>query len=470
MKKKYKIIIGIGSFILLFFMYNNYRMIEEDLEKYRNLNNNNSNSSSNISEKSNKLINSQKSAEIKKEVTIQNKGVLTEITKEYNFEKLEDVIKYLAENLDNAKFTPIRKGWQFDYGFRDGWLLNKYEYIRSLLTYKHFQSKLKYPIYLSGPHTQDKLNLNSKYSFGHYNPKFLVMLRKSILQIMSEEDFITITKPLLKKYSILDFLKKNKDIYEITQKYPDEFDRIKLEYIKGMQNKTLSEGAYRDLVPSLLNSEVYWNWSETSYNFWIRRDIDNTKNLWIELINDVLNGYEYETALTNQTKEKKVIGSFIILYNSEKWEECIELAEDNLDLFENKTSLLLTLSRAYGFMSNFERAIFYAKQILEKEPLNYYALFNLGAYYFNLKELILAEDYYLKALSIKPSYVRVNINLALLYEEQGEKEKAIEQYLKALKLFKENNFNEEVISFSKEVLKLDPNNILAKKYLNSYKN
>ena len=109
---------------------------------------------------------------------------------------------------------------------------------------------------------------------------------------MSEKDFITFTKPLLEKYNILEFLKKNKDIYEITQKYPDAFDRIKLDYIKKIQNKTLSAGEYRDLRPSMLNSEDYWNWSETSYHFWIRRDIDNTKEIWIGMINDILNAYE----------------------------------------------------------------------------------------------------------------------------------------------------------------------------------
>jgi hypothetical protein len=219
--------------------------------------------------------------------------------------EINNAIKHLAENLDSAKFAPIRQGWQFDYGFRDGWLLNKFEYLRSLLTYKDFQSKFKHPIYLSGPHTRDNLNLNSNYSFGHYNPKFLALLHKSVLQIMSEKDFITFTKPLLEKYNILEFFKKNKDIYEITQKYPDAFDRIKLDYIKKIQNKTLSAGEYRDLRPSMLNSEDYWNWSETSYHFWIRRDIDSTKDLWIELINDVLNGYEYEPEKTNKKNNTK---------------------------------------------------------------------------------------------------------------------------------------------------------------------
>ena len=40
-----------------------------------------------------------------------------------------------------------------------------------------------------------------------------------------------------------------------------------------------------------------------------------------------------------------------------------------------------------------------------------------------------------------------------------------EQYLKAIELFDENNLKNEVIQFSREVIKLDPNNKLAKEYL-----
>lgn len=206
-------------------------------------------------------------------------------------DKIKNALNYLAKNLDQATFSPIRVGFQYDYGFKNGWVLNKYEYIRSLLTYKGFQAMLDYPIYLSGPHTGDELNLNSKYSFGHYNPKFVAQLHKSALLMMSEKEFITNTKPLLEKYSILDFLKKHKSIYEITQKYPDEFNRIKLNFIKGIKDETWPEGEYRSMIPPLLDSNDYWNWSETSYHFWVRRDIDDTKDIWIGLITDVLNAY-----------------------------------------------------------------------------------------------------------------------------------------------------------------------------------
>ncbi|MBK8808744.1 MAG: hypothetical protein IPO21_19745 [Bacteroidales bacterium] len=214
-------------------------------------------------------------------------------SKESKSPEIQNALRKIAENLDQATFTPIRVGWAFDYGFKSGWLLNKYEYIRSLLTFKSFQAMLEYPIYLSECHTNDELNLNSKYSFGHYNPKFVTLLHKSTLAVLREREFIKKTKPILEKYDILEFLKKHKDIYDITQKNPDEFERIKLNYIKGIQDETWPEGAYRNELPELLNSSDYWNWSETSYHFWIRRDIDSTKDIWVGIINDVLKAYDY---------------------------------------------------------------------------------------------------------------------------------------------------------------------------------
>ena len=227
-----------------------------------------------------------------------NLGVLGCISKQDKNTKvakspeIENTLIYLAENLGRAKFNPIRTEWKFDYGFKDGALLNKFEYIRSLVTYPAFQAELKYPIYLSGPHTSDELELKSKYTFGHYNPKFVAQLRKTASVVMGKKDFISKTKPLLEEFDILDFLRKYKEIYIITQKYPDEFKKIKLDYLKGIQEKNLPEGAYRRMVPSLLDSEEYWNWSETSYHFWLRRDLDNTKDIWYGLVTDILTAYD----------------------------------------------------------------------------------------------------------------------------------------------------------------------------------
>ena len=200
-------------------------------------------------------------------------------------------LKDLVENLHDAYFLPVREGWQFDYGFREGWMWNKYEYVRSLISYRDFQELFQNRIYTSGPHTRNDLDLNANYQFGHYNPEFLLEFRGVLAEIVKDKEFIRITKPLLEKYDLVNALKKHKAIYAMTVQYPEEFQGIKEAYAQAIRSKTLEPGAYRTMVPQRLNSEMYWNWSESSYHFWVRRDLDNTKQHWIALIDDVLRAY-----------------------------------------------------------------------------------------------------------------------------------------------------------------------------------
>ncbi|MDA3882169.1 MAG: hypothetical protein PF481_02690 [Bacteroidales bacterium] len=155
------------------------------------------------------------------------------------------------------------------------------------------------------------------------------------------------------------------------------------------------------------------------------------------------------------------------LYNSGQYAEFIKLAEIELNKSENNYNLYLGLSHAYGSLGIYDKAFYYAEKLLEKEPSNYYALFAIANYHFMLEELDSAEIYFNKVLEITPTYARVNLNLALLYEIQGKKNKAVKNYLIAIELFKENNFIEEVIQYSKQVLILDPNNKIAKENLES---
>ncbi|HHW80087.1 MAG TPA: hypothetical protein GX746_00070, partial [Bacteroidales bacterium] len=60
-----------------------------------------------------------------------------------------------------------------------------------------------------------------------------------------------------------------------------------------IKDETWEEGGYREMIPEQIYSEYYWNWSETSYHFWVRRDIDETIDLWTAIISDVLDAYDY---------------------------------------------------------------------------------------------------------------------------------------------------------------------------------
>jgi tetratricopeptide (TPR) repeat protein len=183
----------------------------------------------------------------------------------------------------------------------------------------------------------------------------------------------------------------------------------------------------------------------------------------------ILISCQNKKTLSSQISEEKSsdqqMEKIIELYNSKKYADFIKLAEIELNKPENDNFILLALSDAYGNLGNYDKAFYYAEKLLEKEPSNYYALFALGNYHFMLEELDSAEFYYNKVLEIRPSYARAYIHLARIYEKQNKNEHAVEQYLNAIELFNANNFKEEVILFSKQVLSLDPNNKLAKEYL-----
>jgi len=167
-----------------------------------------------------------------------------------------------------------------------------------------------------------------------------------------------------------------------------------------------------------------------------------------------------EVSLVDQMEQ------IVKLHESQKWAEVVQHEAVLLKQSGKDINCFILLSDSYGQLGNYEKAIFYAEKILEKEPSNYYAFLMLGNYYQLLKSYDVAENFYLKVLEIRPTYARANLNLAQLYVQQNKKKLAITQYLQAIELFSANDFKPEVIQYSKEVLKLDPKNQKAMQYLN----
>lgn len=210
--------------------------------------------------------------------------------------ELYSQVQLVINNLDRAEFFPIRVGWAYDYGLKDGaGLLNTYEYIRSLITYETLQSILPMDIFIEGPHSKKQLELNSRFTFGHYNPEFVKYFSTVLSHLLSNQMFVDSTKGLMEEYGILDKLEKLQQIYYITDEEPEIFNKYKLQYQEMLNNKTWpadSYEGYRAHLPESLDTSYYWNWAETNYYFWIRRDIDGTLPLWISMIDSVTNAYK----------------------------------------------------------------------------------------------------------------------------------------------------------------------------------
>ena len=205
---------------------------------------------------------------------------------------LESVVTNVVLRLDDARFQPVRQGWDFDYGFEEGaGTLNTYEYLRSLCSYETLQSALPMRIFDRGPHSTDSLDLTNSFEFGHYNPKFVEHFHATLRKLLESEAFIDSSREGLRKHGLLEKLERLREMHRYIEANTEEFGRFKKEFEAAIADKTWGKDDYRTRLPKALDSEAYWNWAETAYYFWVRRELDGTKDRWISVINDVLRAY-----------------------------------------------------------------------------------------------------------------------------------------------------------------------------------
>lgn len=213
---------------------------------------------------------------------------------EMKSDPLKQKVSHVIQHLDKAKFQTVRTDWTHDYGFApDTGMLNTYEYLISLVSFESLQAGLGVNIFLQGPHHSKELDLTNKLQFGHYNPEFVLLFHSALKQIIKDNQVISSTKANMTTYGLITKLERLRWIYNYIEANTSEFDSIVEDYRSNLAEKSWPEGQYKNAMPEKLHSAEFWNWSETVYHFWVRREIDGTKELWIELINDILQAYEH---------------------------------------------------------------------------------------------------------------------------------------------------------------------------------
>ena len=131
------------------------------------------------------------------------------------------------------------------------------------------------------------------------------------------------------------------------------------------------------------------------------------------------------------------------LINEKNYQEAIVILED---LFKNtprseevKKYLVEALFEGGGYFNDVwvvehERAAVCFKRIIELDPNNYRAYYNLGITYYNLGCMDLALKMCENALKLKPNYKHCYYNIGLIYEAKNDLIKALEYYDRALQL------------------------------------
>jgi len=139
----------------------------------------------------------------------------------------------------------------------------------------------------------------------------------------------------------------------------------------------------------------------------------------------------------------KLLEEALIFKDRKKYEESVKILEalyKDYPKSEKVKKALKEVLFAYGGHLNdeFEMEHFKAaqcfKRIIEIDPSDYRAHYNLGIAYFEMERFDEALDSCNKALEIKPDYKHCYYNIGLIYETKEDFKKAQDYYQKALEI------------------------------------
>ena len=191
-------------------------------------------------------------------------------------------------------------GQGFDY-WPNGGIQIAYYHLATFLSYKTLANLSPYPVFLSGPHGEANLNLNSGQTFGHYNPQFLRWLQDHLIEVLDDARFIEFTRDNFLTY-LGDTTKTYWATYTTLNRHPEEFNTLLADYQERLQNRSVPDSYYyniawgenSDRYESLkkLNASYNTNVIAPAVYFWLRRRIDGTDSLVFSMLEYVLNAYE----------------------------------------------------------------------------------------------------------------------------------------------------------------------------------
>jgi hypothetical protein len=204
--------------------------------------------------------------------------------------------KKVLSKLDETRNT----GDGFDY-WPLGGIQIAYYHLATFVGYEKLVKLSPYPIFLSGPHGTENLNLKARFSFGHYNPDFLRWFSDQLMEILQDRAFVKTTSPLFKRYLSMT-AKAYWATYKILNENPEELNTLLLDYKTRIDNRTLPSGYYyniaweeaRNKFVSLKALGEYYasNVTAPAVYFWLRRIIDGSHEQFFSMLESLLEAYQ----------------------------------------------------------------------------------------------------------------------------------------------------------------------------------
>lgn len=182
------------------------------------------------------------------------------------------------------------------------------------LSWADLQRLAPMKVFLKGPHSDQKLDLGSRRSFGYYNPQFVSWLEQSFIPASNDAAFRKATQSIYDAY-VRRLARTMFVTHEKLVSNSAYLNSEKKALLDAITNQTLSESWYVKwfffMNPTFLKQpdkdvsgfwrdggEGGWNGHvvETSVAFWIRRSIDGTEGAFFSALKRLLQVYDPQFA------------------------------------------------------------------------------------------------------------------------------------------------------------------------------
>ena len=138
--------------------------------------------------------------------------------------------------------------------------------------------------------------------------------------------------------------------------------------------------------------------------------------------------------LLNSEPPKEKVQELISLYNHGQFDEVLSKAKPLASLFPRTIVLHNLVAAANSALKNLDQAIESFNKVLELNPEDAMAYFNIGTIFSEKEEFDTAIKNYQKCLSIKPNHAEAYDNMGSVLKVQGKLTTAIEQFTQAINL------------------------------------
>lgn len=211
----------------------------------------------------------------------------------------DSVVQRFKSAIMNLEYTYHTMPDEFDYWPECGIRVTG-SHLASLISLSDLQKMLPCPLYVSGPHHDGKWELENDDEFGHYNPEAITYLTSIAETMVSDKQFVELSKSLVDKY-----LYRQMHIMMVLHDalYDGSYSKEERETIfrtsvntNGLDYGSNDVGFFLHLLNLEDGTYVYGNIDYRFLHFWARRWSDGTIDQFYQLLSTVFKAYhpEYE--------------------------------------------------------------------------------------------------------------------------------------------------------------------------------